>query len=217
MPIEAPRLYLIMPPVTDIAAAAPMLEEALEIADVACVLVRAPALEDAAVKRVLRALAAIAAAGDAALLLDGDPKLAARAGADGVHVRGAGEPLRDALDSLKPERIVGAGALASRDDAMEAGEAGADYVMFGEAYPDGAYPAFTDTLDRTEWWAEIFNVPCVAVAPGPAEIGPLAAAGADFVALGTWIWTDPRGLSVALREATAALLAVAQVGGPALR
>ena len=68
-----------------------------------------------------------------------DPRLAARVGADGAHVPGAGEALDEALSSLKPERIVGAGALRTRDEAMTAGEKGADYLMFGE--PLKAHPS----------------------------------------------------------------------------
>jgi thiamine-phosphate pyrophosphorylase len=89
--------------------------------------------------------------------------------------------------SFKGERIVGAGRLRLRDDAMAAGEAGADYVLFGEPI-HGVAPPLEATLERLEWWAEIFQTPCVAYAAQAADVAPLAAAGADFVALGEFLW-----------------------------
>ena len=72
----------------------------------------------------------------AALLLDGHVELVARAGADGAHVSGI-EPMQDALEQLKPDRIVGVGGLHTRHDSMVAGEAGADYLLFGEPDAEG--------------------------------------------------------------------------------
>jgi thiamine-phosphate pyrophosphorylase len=118
-------------------------------------------------------------------------RLAPRAGADGAHVAGAGAQLNDALASLHPDRIVGVGQLRLRDEAMSAGEAGADYVMFGEPRPDGWTPPFEETLERVDWWAEIFQTPCVGFAETLEGAQALAAAGADFVALGDAIWRAP--------------------------
>jgi thiamine-phosphate pyrophosphorylase len=70
--------------------------------------------------------------------------------------------------------------------------------MFGEPAPDGHRPSFAAILERVEWWAEVFEIPCVAFAASLDEVGPLAAAGADFVALGGWLWNDPQGISSAL-------------------
>src|SRR5262249_37809937 len=84
---------------------------------------------------------------------------------------------------------------------MMAGERGADYVMFGEPETDGSRPSFGAILERVGWWAELFEVPCVAYAANPDEVGLLAAAGADFVAVGSGIWDDPRGPAVAAAEA----------------
>ena len=126
-------------------------------------------------------------------------------GADGVQVSGADEAFGSALESLKPERIVGVGGLASRDDAMRAGEEGADYVMFGEPVPGRESEAPSDTLERVGWWAEIFNVPCVGFASALSEVEPLASAGADFVALGDAVWNDLRDPATAVAEAEAAV------------
>jgi thiamine-phosphate pyrophosphorylase len=210
---QAPRLYLTTPRISDPSAFAGQLDAALAAGDVACVLLQAQGRDDGETKRIVRTLAEIAARHDVALLVDGDPQLATRAGADGVHIRGAGQDLSEALESLKPERIVGCGGLELRDDAMTAGEAGADYVMFGDAMDDGEWPSLTETIERTSWWAEIFNVPCVALARRFEDIGPLADAGADFVALGDWLWNDPRGPATLIGEARALLADPGKVTG----
>ena len=119
-------------------------------------------------------------------------------------VAGAGADLAAAIESLKPERIVGA-EVATRDDAMTAGEMGADYVMFGAPRP-GERPAPLDALiERVAWWAEIFETPCVAYAGALAGIPELARAGADFVAIGDALFEDPRGLTAAAADAAARL------------
>ena len=188
----AAKVYLFTPPLrqADLNDFAPSLTAALEAADVACVLARlAPGAEGDARKIVAR-LIEIAAPGEAALLVEDDPRLAARAGADGAHMTAGGAVLGEALASLKPERIVGAGLLRTRDDAMNAGEAGVDYVMFGEPRRDGFTPPADETIERVAWWAEIFEPPCVGYAASLDDIGPLVEAGADFVALADAIWAS---------------------------
>jgi thiamine-phosphate pyrophosphorylase len=183
-------LYLITPALGagDLDAFAPALREALAGGRVASVLARVAPGSEVAAKKIVARLLEISAPAGVALLVENDARLAARAGADGVHVSAGGAALSEALASLKPERIVGAGLLRSRDDAMSAGEAGADYVMFGEPRQDGYTPPAQETLERVAWWAEIFEPPCVGYAARLEDVGALAAAGADFIALGDAIW-----------------------------
>src|ERR1700760_3097646 len=126
-----PRIYLATLPLGDGTGFNDRLSEALAAADFAAVLLRlAPGDDRSLIKRV-KTLASLVQERDAALLLDGHAGIAARAGADGAH--GGGIDARsEAMSALKPERMVGAGGLQSRHDAMTAGEAGADYVLFGE-------------------------------------------------------------------------------------
>ena len=195
----APRLYLVTPVIEDAAAFADSLGPALEAADVAAVLLRLkPAAERDLINRI-KTLAAIVQPKDAALVLEGQPEIAARAGADGAQLTGV-EAFVAAVDSLKPARIAGCGGLSSRDDAMAAGERGADYVMFGEPEANGRRPSFEAIVERIEWWAELFTIPCVGFAAGPHEVGPLVAAGADFIAVGDGVWNDPRGAAAAVKE-----------------
>jgi thiamine-phosphate pyrophosphorylase len=205
MPQPSTRLYLILPPIVDAARFRPALSASLgavlAAGDVACVLLRSgPDL-----KATAQGLVALVQERDAAFLVEGDPRLAARVGADGVHVAYSAEAIGDAVASLGADRIVGAGMLATRDDAMSAGEAGASYVMFGDPDANGSRPVPEHTLERVAWWAEIFNVPCVGYATTLEEIGPLAEAGADFVALGDVVWNHPAGPAEAIKQAQAIL------------
>src|SRR6266850_4237383 len=131
----APRLYVATPQTIDPAGSA-ALAAALGAADVAAVLLRLPAADERSLINHVKALAPVVQDLGAALLLEGHPDIAVKAGADGAHVAGLDE-FQAALATLKPERIVGCGALATRHDAMLAAESGADYVMFGEPDHDG--------------------------------------------------------------------------------
>ncbi len=204
----APRLYLVSPQAADPAGLADALARALAAADVAAVWLRLAAGDERTIVSQAKALAPIVQDRGAALLLDGHPELAGRTGADGVHLTGS-DALLAAISALKPDRIAGCGGLDSRDDAMSAAEAGADYVMFGETDPAGRRPSFDAIVERVSWWAEVFEVPCVGYAASLDEVEPLAAAGADFVAVGDCIFGDARGCEAALADA-ARRLAVAE-------
>ena len=186
-PRPAPRLYLATPEVDDPSQLASQLPKLLAAADIAAVLLRLKQTDQKTmIARVKALVPAIQNAG-AALLLDGHVELVARAGADGAHLSGI-DAFNGVLATLKPERIAGAGGLATRHDAMLAAEAGADYVMFGEPEEGGSRPSFAAIEERVAWWAEVFQPPCVGFAAKADEIAPLVLAGADFVALGDWIW-----------------------------
>ena len=200
----APRLYLVAP--QDPGGLAERLAQALDAADVAAVLLRLPQADERARVNHAKALAPTVQGKGAALLLDGYPDLAARAGADGAHLNGI-EAFMTALAMLKPARIAGGGRLATRHDAMVVAEAGADYVMFGEPDATGHRPAFDAVAERVAWWAELFEVPCVGFAASLDELEPLAAAGADFIALGDCIFADRRGGAAAMAEAVQRLAA----------
>jgi len=201
----APRLYLVTP--QDPAGLAGSLAQALAAADVAAVLLRLPAGDERDRINQAKALAPAVQDKGAALLLDGHPELAARAGADGAHLDGI-DAFTAALATLKPERIAGCGGLDSRHAAMLAAEGGADYVMFGKPDADGRRPSFDAIAERVAWWAEVFEVPCVGYAASLDEVEPLAAAGADFVAVGECVFGDARGCAAAVADAARRLAVV---------
>lgn len=190
------QLFLLSPP---LAAAAPFdakLKEALAAGDIACLLVRFATDDPGMRKTIAKALAGLAQPAGAALLVEGDPQLAARAGADGVHMQGESAALDEAIDALKPERIVGVGALASRDACMSVGERDIDYLYFGDRSESAP-----EILERTRWWAEIFNIPCVAYAHTLEDVAALSDAGADFIALDEAVWSHAQGPAAALAQA----------------
>ncbi len=173
----------------------------MQAGDVAAVLLRLADSDERTLINRAKAMAAPVQERDAALLLDGHVELVARAGADGAHLTGIAA-FTEALTHLKPERIAGAGGLATRHDAMLAAEQGADYVMFGEPDATGARPAFEAIEERIAWWAEVFESPCVGYAASLDDIAPLVAAGADFIALGDFLWRDPHAIKTTTSEAS---------------
>lgn len=203
----APLLYLVTETVDDAGALVRGLEQALSGADIAAVLLRLPDTGESSRIKLIKAVAPLVQERGAALLLDGASDLVARSGADGAHLTGI-DALKAALPGLKPARIAGAGGLKSRHDAMLAGEAGADYVMFGEPDAAGLRPPFPPVLERVAWWSEIFEVPCVGFAAGPDEVTKLSEAGADFIALGRFVWEDQRGPAAAVASAAERLRSV---------
>jgi thiamine-phosphate pyrophosphorylase len=202
----APRLYLVAGPVVDAAA----LEAALASADVAAVLLSLPQADERTSINLVKQFAPVVQGRDAALVLDGHPEIVARAGADGAHLSGA-DAIKTAIGSLKPDRIAGAGGLHSRHEAMLAAEAGADYVMFGEPDEAGRRPILDAIVERISWWSELFEIPCVAFAGNLDEVEPLVQAGADFVALGDFVWTDSRGPVALVNSAAEQLRSVEAV------
>ena len=203
----AARLYLTTPPISDAASFASRLETALAGGGVACLrlALAQPLIAEGA--KAVRGLAEIAQRHDVALLVDDDPRLALRANADGVHVTDPGVALQEALAALRPRKIVGAGNLRNRDAAMQAGEAGADYVMLGEPWADGKTQPFERTLDQARWWVDIFNVPCVAYARTLDDAAALAEAQCEFVAVDGMVWDHAAGPATAIAELAAIMRA----------
>jgi len=178
--------------------------------DVAAVLLRlAPSDERSLVNLVKRLAPAAQAAGAAVIVacagFAGDlVSVSARGGADGVHLDKAQEgALRALRDRLDDGRILGAGGHELKHAAMEAGEAGVDYVMFGGLYADGVAPDAETVIERASWWTEIFETPCIAVAHAPDEVGPLLATGAEFLGLESalWIGADVAGIQAQVAAA----------------
>lgn len=203
-PRPAPRLYLATPEVDDPSQLAGVLPDLLAAADVAAVLVRLKQADQRSMISAIKALAPAVQNAGAALLVDGHVELVARGGADGAHVTGIAA-LEEALPSLKPDRIAGVGGLATRHDSMAAGERGADYVLFGEPDARGERPSAEAIAERLQWWDELFEPPCVGFAASLEEVSEFAAAGADFVLVGDFIWADPRGARAALIDAAQAI------------
>jgi len=200
----APRLYLSTPVIEDPAALVGALPALLGKADIAAVLLRLAPSDPRSLTTRIKAVAQVAQNADAALLVEGHVDLVARGGADGAHLPGLA-PMQEALPALKPDWIAGCGGLTTRHHAMSAGEAGADYVLFGEPDAKGQRPSADAIAERLEWWAELFEPPCVGYAASLEEAEQFAAAGADFVLVGDLIWNDQRGAAAALVDVEKAI------------
>lgn len=201
------RLMLVTPPVLDPGAISFRLMQAFAGGDVAAVLLRlAPGDERSLTERV-KALAPSVQAQNVALVVEASAQVASRGGADGVHVTEGVEAIAEARSSLRQERIIGVGGLRSRHDAMDAGEAGVDYVMFGEPRPDGSLPPLPAVLERASWWAEIFETPCIAYAPDAESVPALVETGAEFLALGEWLFAEGVDIRAEVAAADAAIAA----------
>ncbi|CAN7253201.1 thiamine phosphate synthase [Brevundimonas sp. LjRoot202] len=202
------RLYLITPPaIANLAAFAVDLDIALAAGDVAALQIRLKPADDAAILAAVEALAPVARAHDVAVILNDRPDLAARSGCDGVHLGQSDASLAEARRLIGPDAMIGVTCHDSRELAMDAAEAGADYVAFGAFFPTTT----KETVHQPEpeiltIWQETVEIPCVAIGGiTPGNAGDLARAGADFVAVSSAVWNDPEGPAAAVRAFNQAL------------
>jgi len=166
------------------------LERALGAGRVAAFQFRVKGLDEHAAAALAAPLQEICAAHDCGFVVNDSISLAKRLKADGVHLGQGDGDVRDAREALGREAQIGVTCHASRHLAMEAGEAGADYVAFGAFFPSATKESeHRPELDTLTWWQQIFEIPCVAIGGiTPANCGPLVTAGADFLAVSNAVW-----------------------------
>jgi thiamine-phosphate pyrophosphorylase len=209
------RLYLITPPrIDDPSDFASTLAEALNGGDVAALQVRLKTADEDHIAAVVRAIQPLCEASAVALILNDRPDLAARLGCDGVHIGQSDAPYATARLAMGKDRIVGVTCHDSRHLAMEASEAGADYVAFGAFFPtltkDAATRADPEILDV---WQETMQTPCVAIGGITVDTcGGLVEAGADFLAVSAGVWAHPEGPRYAVTAFAAKLENVLERG-----
>ncbi|WP_232476034.1 thiamine phosphate synthase [Flavisphingomonas formosensis] len=195
------QLYLISPSAVD-AGFAGRLAAALDAGPVAAFQLRVKGIDDHAIARAAEPLQRLCADRDVAFIVNDSIGLAKRLGADGVHLgQEDGDP-REARKVLGREAQIGVTCHDSRHLAMEAGEAGADYVAFGAFFPTTT----KETRHRPDptilsWWATISGIPTVAIGGiTPDNAGVLVKAGADFLAVSGAVWNDPEGEAAAIAK-----------------
>ena len=198
---ERCRLYLITPAKLDPKPFAEELKCALDAGDVASLQLRLKDVSDDEVRRATEILMPVAQRSDVAFILNDRPDLAARFGCDGVHIGQEDMDYADARALVGPDRIVGVTSHDSRHLAMEAAEAGADYVAFGAFFPTSTKePKAHAEVEILQWWSELMVVPCVAIGGITTENAkPLVEAGADFLAVSAGVWTYPQGPAAAVK------------------
>ena len=195
------QLYLISP--LDVGGDFPdRLAEALGAGPVAAFQFRVKNIDQHEAARLAEPLQAICAAHDVAFIVNDDVALAKRLDADGVHLGQDDSDPKEARKILGPQAQIGVTCHASRHLAMEAGEAGADYVAFGAFYPTTtkAVEHHADPEILT-WWQGMFELPCVAIGGiTPENALVLIEAGADFLAVSAAVWSDPEGPAAAVEK-----------------
>jgi thiamine-phosphate pyrophosphorylase len=186
---ESARLYLISP--QEVGGAFPdRLRAALGAAPVAAFQLRVKDIGEHDLARLAEPLQRICAEAGTAFIVNDSIALTKRLGADGVHLGQQDGDIREARAVLGPSAQIGRTCHDSRHLAMEAGEAGADYVAFGAFYPTTTKPSeYRPEPAVLSWWATLFEVPCVAIGGiTPGNAAPLVAAGADFLAVCQAVW-----------------------------
>ena len=214
MQAETCRLYLITPPRIEVAGFAEALARALDAGDVACVQLRLKEVSDDDIRRAAKALLAVTATRDVALIMNDRPDLARETGCDGVHVGQQDAPYEAARQVVGADAVVGVTCHGSRDLAIEAAAKGADYVAFGAFYPTATKEAKAHAdLDTLAWWSEMTTVPSVAIGGiTPANCPPLVRAGADFLAVVTAVWDHPDSPAAAVKAFESAIAELPEGG-----
>jgi thiamine-phosphate pyrophosphorylase len=195
------RLYLVTPPQLEPRAFADELKRALDGGDVASLQLRLKNASDDDIRRAADALMPVAQARDVAFILNDRPDLAHALGADGVHIGQDDAPYAEARAIMGRNAIVGVTCHDSRHLAIEAAEAGADYVAFGAFYPTTTKePKTRAEPELLRWWSEMMVVPCVAIGGiTVANAKPLIDAGADFIAVSSGVWDYAQGPGTAVQ------------------
>jgi len=177
------------------------LRAALDGGDVAAFQLRLKDVSDDAIVRAADTLRPVCQQRDVAFIMNDRPDLAVKLDCDGVHVGQDDMPYAEARRIVGPDRQVGVTCKASRHLAMEAAEAGADYVAFGAFFHSGTKAVTTPAeLDILEWWSGLMQVPCVAIGGITVEnCRPVIAAGADFLAVAGGVWNHKDGPEAAVR------------------
>ena len=204
------RLYLITPPaIDDLADFGRALAGALEGGDVGALQIRLKDAPEAQIEAAVRLVRPITQARDIALILNDRPDLAARFGCDGVHIGQEDATYAEARKLVGVSGIVGVTCHDSRHLAMEASEAGADYVAFGAFFPTTTKDASTRAdPEILEIWQSMMVTPCVAIGGiTVANCRPLVTAGADYLAVSAGVWSHPQGAAAAVAAFNAEIAA----------
>jgi thiamine-phosphate pyrophosphorylase len=195
------RLYLVSPPRIAPVDFSDVLKAALAAGDVASFQLRLKNVSDDEIRRAADALRPVVQGAGVAFILNDRPDLAAELGCDGVHVGQEDTPYAEARRLVGPKSIVGVTCHDSRHLAMEAAEAGADYIAFGAFFPTKTKEPKTQAeIELLRWWSELTVVPCVAIGGITVEnAAPLIEAGADFLAVAAGVWEHPDGPEAAVK------------------
>lgn len=198
---NAAQIYLVTPQFEDRDAFASLFEKAVSDGSVSAVLIAPRQAGDASdtYQNDCKLLAPIAQKFGAAVMTMNDTQVSGRANADGIHLTSNLKELKEVASRFQPQRIVGAGSIHGKHDAMEKGEALPDYLLFGDPF-ESEDSNHQEAIELASWWADLFEVPCVAMGGNSeASIAEAVATGADFIGIRQFAWQHPEGPEAAIK------------------
>jgi thiamine-phosphate pyrophosphorylase len=201
------RIVLIAPP----GVGAERLATAFTGGDVASLILPRNGLDDAAFQALAEKVMPAAQAAGAALIVEGDTRIAGRVRADGIHIESGKADLAEAVERFQDKMAVGAGGAKTRDEALELGEERPDYIFFGRFGYDTQAEPHPRNINLGRWWAEMIEIPCIVMAGSDlTSAAAVAETGAEFVALSAAVYGD----GVDPREAVARANALLDAQAP---
>ncbi|MCY0148253.1 thiamine phosphate synthase [Hoeflea sp. G2-23] len=200
------RLVLVTPDIADASELAGIVEGALRGGDVASVIVPQHGLDEKSFQKRCEALLPVIQATGAAALIAGDTRVAGRVRADGLHIEVGPQAMMEAVKQHAPGLIVGGGNARERHAALSIGEAQPDYVMFGSITGDIKPEPHSKNIALGEWWADMIELPCVVMGgTSTAFVEEMAQTGAEFIAFGQAVFSDPANAPRVVAEINAVL------------
>lgn len=206
--MEPSQIYLVTPRHIDLERFPAQLKSAIAGGDIAALLIDCDAEHDSELQKIAQTIAPIAQKNEIAVMLRGDSRVAGRAKCDGLHIDGDLPDIESAVEDYSDRFMLGAQGGNKRHAAMEIGESGIDYVMFGRLEAPATDVIHDKALDMADWWSTLFEVPAVIIgASDLQECAKVAERGIEFVALREAIWDHEAGPQVAIQEANAIMAA----------
>nr|WP_321524634.1 thiamine phosphate synthase [uncultured Cohaesibacter sp.] len=206
--MEPTQIYLVTPRHIDLETFPAQLQAAMEGGEIAALLIDCETANDNELQKIAQTIAPLAQKHDIAVVLRGDSRIAGRTKCDGLHLDGDLTDIQNSVEDFSNRFMLGTEGGNKRHSAMEIGESGIDYIMFGRLDAPTAETIHEKSLDMAEWWSALFEVPAVII--GGLDLGECAkvsAMGIEFIALREAIWDHEAGPQVAIREAVSLLAA----------
>ena len=205
------QIYLVTPRHIDLATFEGQLREAIAGGEIAALLIDCDAAHDSELQKIAQTITPIAQKQDIAVLLRGDSRVAGRAKCDGLHLNGDIEAIKSGVEDFSDRFMLGAEAGNKRHSAMEFGESGIDYVMFGRLDAPASETIHEKSLEMADWWSSLFEVPAVIIGGTDLDhLSEVGALGIEFVALREAVWDHEQGPRAAVHQASSLLAAAAQ-------
>ena len=200
------QIYLITPRHIDLESFPAQLEQAVAGGDIAALLIDCDSQHDSELQKITQTLTPIAQKKDIAVLLRGDTRIAGRCKCDGLHLDGDLTEIEAAVDDFSDRFMLGAAGGNKRHQAMELGESGIDYILFGRLEAPATEDFHDKAFAMADWWSSLFEVPAVVIGGTDLEgCAKASAAGIEFIALREAIWDHEEGPQVAVQKANALL------------